>query len=213
MGDRGTLDPWDAEGWQRFIFLSAGVDPDAACGARTIAEQTPGLDGVYTSRGLKLPGDAALFRSGETFHVALRSGISTERKRFAVFHEVAEFWLRGVVHPDIEHCCNAIAGACTMPRAAFYSALREIGDDPHALAERFTVTPTSAALRIGEVTQLPLAVVTPSYMWIRGREWNWPDEAGIRTEARRRIVRPGLRKILLENRRVALAASDIEDGV
>lgn len=211
MGDGGYIDPWDADGWQRAIFIEAGLDPDAKCGARALAENMPGLAGIYTGRGLKLPGDGALFRSGGEHYVALRSGISVERKRFAAFHEIAEYKLRGVSHPDIERCCNAIAGACAMPRAAFWNALRSLGDNPHALADEFTVTPTAAALRIGEVTQLPLAVVTRSFMWIRGREFSWPDEAGIRVEARRRIVRPGLRKIQLEDRRVALAASDVED--
>ena len=211
MGYGGTLDPWDADGWQRAIFLDAGLDPDTKQSARVVAEGTPGLFGIYTGKGLKLPGDAALFRSGNDRYIALRSGISLERKRFAAFHEIAEYRLRDVIHPDIERCCNAIAGACAMPRAAFWSALRALSDDPHALANEFTVTPTAAALRIGEVTQLPLVVVTRSYMWIRGREFCWPDEAGIRIEARRRVVRPGLRKIQLEDRRIALAADGTEE--
>ena len=202
------LDLWDADAAQREAFEAAGLDPNEQCGARILVERTPDLSGIYTAKGLNLPGDGALFKMHGEFWVALRAGISTVRKRFAAFHEVAEFRHRHIVHPQIEQFCNAVAGAMAMPRVAFLRAMRQLGDNPHVLAEEFTVTPTAAALRIGEVTQLPLAVLTPSYMWIRGREWSWPDEARIRTEARRRVMRPGLRKIQLEPRRLALAAED-----
>lgn len=200
------VDLIEAEGCARHIMQLAGFDPDEPCSIRRLAEQTPGIAGIYTGRGLRLRKDCALFTLNGERWIARRSGISTARAKFGVAHELAEHYLHGQVREDIETMCNAIAGAIVMPRKAFARALREVGENLDALSELFDVTKTAAALRLGEVTQMPMVVMTPTWIWVRGADFAWPDEAQIRREAR--APRPGLRKIHIEPRRLALAVND-----
>lgn len=202
------VDLWEAEGCARSIKLDAGFDPNEECSIRWLAERTPKIAGIYTGRGLKLATDAELFSMNGERWIARRSGIPMERVKWGVAHELGEHHLEGQVRSDIEAMCNAIAGCLIMPRIPFAKSVRELEGDPHALAERFGVTVTAAAIRIGEVTDLPTAVMTPSWMWIRGREYFPTNTALIRCEAMH--PRPGLRKVLLEPRRQALFADAVD---
>ena len=200
---------WEADAWATTIRERAGVDADEVVKPSELARGL-GVE-LYQARGLRLPGDAALAFWGGKPRIALRSGLSVERARFAVFHELAEYALAGHVDATIEDACNAIAAALAMPRRAFLRAIRDLGEDPHALAHAFRVTPTAAALRLGETTQIPLAALTPSWMWIRGRAITWPPEPEIRRIARG--GRPGIRKLGLEPRRVALIVEELDEAI
>lgn len=196
----------EADEWAAEIRDRAGVDRDAIVKASVLARGL-GLE-IYQSRGLNLPGGAAISSWGGKRYIALADGLSVVRARELVLHECAEDTLRGTRDERVEHACNAIAAALAMPRVAFARAVRSEGESPERLAELFQVTQTSAALRIGEVTDHPLVALSRTFVWVRGREWTWPDESELR-----RIVRsgrPGVRVVRLEPRRAALFAEDLE---
>lgn len=203
------MDLGEADAWATCIRERAGVDADAVVRPSDLANRF-GLE-VYQGKGLKLRRDGELAAWGGRRYIAIRAGITVERARFAVLHEIAEEALRGQIDDDIERACNAIAGALAMPRRTFLCALREVGEDPHALAALFKVTPTAAALRIGETTQMPLAALTPSWLWIRGRPIVWPPETELRRIAR--VGRPGLRRIALEPRRIAIIVDGVDEAI
>lgn len=200
------MDVWEADAWADEIFSRAGVDQEREFRPSDVAKGL-GLT-VYQGRGLKLPGHAALASWNGQRYIALRDGLSVEKARFAVLHELAEFVLAGAHDESIEDACNAIAAALAMPHRRFSAAVQELGDAPAELAGMFHVTPTAAALRIGEVTRVPLVALTPSWHWVRGREWGWPGETELRRIAK--AGHPAIKKISLEPRRVALVVDRFE---
>ena len=108
---------------------------------------------------------------------------------------------------DEEAAADYLGAALVAPRRAFASALRALGDDLAELAAVFRSTETAAALRVGEVTGRPLAVVAPHRVRVRGPEsWAWPDESTLRAWARRGRV--GVRRCRLrdDDRRMMLIA-------
>lgn len=197
------MDVWESDAWAKEILHLARMPDDTFIRASDLAEALPGMCGVYQSKGLRLAGDAALARWNGSWYVAVRSGISMERGRFAVFHECAEyvFAIRGVHHPEKESACNAIAASLAMPRMPFLQSLKTYGENIEAVARCWKVTETSAALRIGEVTGRPLAAISPAQIRYRGDEFIWPIEKVLRSG-----THPGLKKISLEPRRFALVA-------
>lgn len=97
-----------------------------------------------------------------------------------------------------------------MPRAAYRKWASAVGADFVALGAAFGVTPTSAALRWGEVLGTPTLVVTPPAVRVRGDAWEWPDEAACRRLARSAALRPGLARATLgERKRVAVWAEAV----
>ena len=139
-----------------------------------------------------------------------RRGLSTERRSFAVAHELAEWWIRvreKYQGEDVEHAANYVAAAILSPRRAFRLALEQFGPDFAELAQAFRVTQTHVALREAELARLPRAVVSPALVRVRGpEEWVWPDESTLRRWARGRA--PDVRKTRLTDdpRRVVLDA-------
>lgn len=92
---------------------------------------------------------------------------------------------------DCEEAADYIGAAIQAPRQAFRARLRAVGQDMTQLALPFAITETSAALRLGEVEGLPLAVVAPKSVRVRGpAEWVWPDAETLRTWTRKPV--PGL---------------------
>ncbi|MDB4994234.1 MAG: hypothetical protein JWM74_1666 [Myxococcaceae bacterium] len=59
------------------------------------------------------------------------------------------------------------------------SLQRAFGFDLASIAAEVRGSQTWAALRVGEVLRMPLAVIAPRVR-VRGSEWGWPDEATLR---------------------------------
>ncbi len=148
--------------------------------------------------------------------ICVRARLGKEALRWAILHELAEWHLQRVGYrgEDVELVAEALTAALVVPRDAYRKALRVHGDPTvdgarwKQLAFDFSTSQTCVALRHGEVTDEPLAVVAPTTVRVRGREWTWPDELGLRQLAR--AERPGLRRAKLTDdpRRVVLAADD-----
>lgn len=94
---------------------------------------------------------------------------------------------------------------------AAFDALGEHPDEWELLAELFGTDSTAVVLRAAELTGRPLAVVTPSRVYARGRA-EWPDEQTLRAWARNGA--PGLRRAVLrdDRRRVVLEGPEEEVG-
>src|SRR5690606_30327780 len=93
--------------------------------------------------------------------IYVRRGLSAARQRFAVAHELAHWALGLLSGSEAEARCDALAACLVAPRRAFQRALRDT-DCYGELAELFGSTESCVALRLGEVTGEPVALVTPS---------------------------------------------------
>jgi hypothetical protein len=102
-------------------------------------------------------------------HIRVRYGISRERQRFALAHEIAEWHMRHVVDPRIEEQVNQLAAALIAPRMAFQRMVNALGVTAwRELGEAFGTTSTCMALRAGEAMGISLVVVSPAAIRARG---------------------------------------------
>jgi hypothetical protein len=160
-------------------------------------------------------GPAALIRVGDDWRIVLARSLPPLYAVFAVGHELAHWLLaqHGYDGDDEEAAADYLGAALLAPRRAFLAARRALGDDLPGLAEAFSITETGAALRLGEVLRVPVAVVSPGLVRVRGpEEWTWPDAATVRGWASRPIA--GLRKVRLTDdpRRTMLGIADWDAG-
>lgn len=201
------------EGLADAAYRDAGLDPTQPNVPRLVRAL---LGRGAVRRGPRpVRGPAALIRVGESWRIMLARGLPALVAHFAVAHELGHWLLRrhGYAGDDEERAADYLGAALLAPRRAFLAARRALGDDLPALAEAFGTTETSAALRLGEVCSVPLAVVAPQTVRVRGpEEWVWPDEGTLRRWARG--LAPGLRKVRLTDdpRRVVLDAEDVESA-
>jgi len=159
-----------------------------------------GAGTVLTVHARALPGDAALATVNGERRIYLRSGLSPLRQRWAVAHELGHLALElDSSTRENEDACDAFAAALLLPRRAFQVALRETGVSYTKLAQWFVTTESCAALRLGEVTDVPLALVAPSRTRVRGAEFGWPLElrAGRIPGVRRATLRDDRRRVAL----------------
>jgi hypothetical protein len=139
--------------------------------------------------------------------VCVKPGLSPQRAHFLICHEIAELHLGriGYRESDVELVADQLAAAILIPRGAYRAALQARGEAWGTIALDFYATETCAALRHGEVTGTPVAVVAPTLVRVRGGAWTWPStDHEIRRLARR--PGPGLRACRLtdDRRRVVL---------
>lgn len=165
--------------------------------------------GVQTVHAWSLPGDAALATVHGQRRIYVRRGLPPERLRWAIAHELGH-WALGLDSStrENEDACDAFAAALLVPHGAFRSALKTAGSSYTKLARHFVTTESCAALRFGEVTGVPLALVAPARVRLRGDGHAWPGEEALRSLAKEPRV-PGVRKVRLRDdaRRVALRVS------
>lgn len=116
---------------------------------------------------------------GAIAQVQLRAGepdpVSQWDCGHALGHVAAKRFGWGLEGSELEQACDLFAAAVLMPRLPYAAALHEFGEDWAELAVVFAVTETAAALRAGEVTGRPIAVVGP--LTARGRgDATWTTE-------------------------------------
>jgi hypothetical protein len=144
--------------------------------------------------------------------IFVRPRLSPESFRWAVLHELAEWHLQRVGYrsEDVEQAAELLTAALVVPRESYRGALRVHGEAWEQLALGFATTQTCIALRHGEITGEPLAVVAPATVRVRGQEWAWPPEPELRRLAR--ATRPGLRRGVLtdDRRRIVLLAENAD---
>jgi hypothetical protein len=179
--------------------LMAGDDSEAPKVLALARRVLGGPGTVLTVHARALPGDACLATVNGQRRIYLRSGLESRRLRWAVAHELGHLALElDSSTRENEDACDAFAAALLLPRRAFQLALRETGVSYTKLARWFVTTESCAALRFGEVTDVPLMLVAPARVRTRGAEFAWPPDMSRRP--------PGLRRATLrdDRRRVAL---------
>lgn len=109
----------------------------------------------------------------------------TKNVRSLIFHALGHYavTLAGTEIHD-ERLVIAVAARLTVPAVAFRRGVRA-GLGRHSLAKEFGVNETCAALRYGEVTGEPVAVITPARIYAAG-EWPWPAADVLRRMVRER---------------------------
>jgi hypothetical protein len=155
--------------------------------------------------------DGMLCWASPSWRICVRNTLPPERLRFVVAHEIAERYFKTAgceaTASDKEQQCDAVAACLVTPTEVFVDAVNHYGHTSFRhLASAFLVTQTCAALRVGEVTPTPLAVLHPTAVRFRGVAQRMPsDLARLRRLARGKMP-PGLEKIRLtdEPKRVVL---------
>lgn len=145
-----------------------------------------------------LPGDGQLARVRGEPRIYVRGKLSPQRLRWVVAHELGHLAL-GLDSStrENEDAADAFAAALLLPRRAFQSALREVGVSYSKLARWFATTESCAALRFGEVTDTPIALLAPERVRVRGAEFEWPEgwrgggveQTRLRDDRRRTVAR------------------------
>lgn len=191
-------------------YESAGLDPAEPDLPRLVRA----LLGTSVTRGPRpISGPAALYRVGPAWGIVVSSKLPLVHARFFIAHELAHWILRDEGLDDRDEAAADYLGAALLaPRRAYLAAVRA-GLELPELAERFGLTETGAALRIGETTGRPIVLVAPASVRPRGSEsWVWPPEPTLRVWARR--DRPGVARVRLvdDPRRVMLEGVELAAG-
>ena len=196
----------DAEGTARWIYERAGFDPSEPPGPSKLAKAL-GLK-VATAPKRGAWGHGCLVRLGGEWSIWLAPKLPVEHRAFAVAHELAEWSFRQRDDEATEALCDATAAAILAPRSFFAAQLERGLPDFSSLAAAFRTTESCVALRLGEVTGRPLALVSPGLVRVRGDDWSWPDADAVRRAAKA-PERHGLTLVRLtdDRRRVVLLAA------
>lgn len=170
-----------AEIEHRAILIHCGFRADDVPGAMVLATALLGHGSVVAVPPVEVWGEGEATPDGI---ILLRDDLAPARRDFVILHEVAEIWVqrRGCRFGDYrekEIACDAIAGALLAPTDAFREAADEHMQDFERLAFDFGATQTAMALRLGEVTQVPVRVFRPGLVRTRGLAFDW-DAGGAR---------------------------------
>lgn len=207
------MDAGDLDGLADALYREAKLELDEpvnpAALARTLLGSSDAVQ-VVPPHALKYTRAQLAFVSGEWRIYVRRDDRPT--MAFNVAHELAHWALRreGYDGDNEERDADYLGAAIIAPRRAFGAAVRIHGRDYVALAEAFGTTESLAALRFGEATSTPLALVRPGLVRVRSQlSFVWPDEGTITRWARGAVPR-GLVKTRLTDdpRRVLLVAGD-----
>lgn len=175
------MEPGDLDLAARRLRARAGFDEWAVALPGTIAEALFGDDGYEVVHGLGICGELLVWDGGGK--VRVDAGLSGEEQDFAAGHELGHYadhlesW--GLSGVQLERACDVFAAAIMMPPAPFMHALELFGDAWSEIAPLFGATETAVALRAGELTGRPIAVVGPLTCRARG-EAQWPEEQTLR---------------------------------
>jgi len=120
---------------------------------------------------------AMLVRIGDRAHIVVRRDVPEGELGHTIAHELAHWVLRREGMRDTEEACDYLAAALVAPTSAFRRALALLGPKLARLAKAFRTTETLVALRWGEISWTPLALVRPGRVRVRGQlEFVWPPE-------------------------------------
>lgn len=197
---------WDIEWNASHLHRRVGSDPANPWPVNTIARRLLGDDCIQPARPGACPSFAV---EGGKPTIRVPRCASVERLNFLVAHEVSEWFLEDAHLEWTELVADRLAAAILMPRPAFLAVYREAGLDLREIAQTFGVTETCAALRFGEVTMTPVAMLSPDMLRFRGLEWGWPGERALRGMLRDQLAIPEVQRVEVrdERRRTLLVAA------
>lgn len=161
---------------------------------------------VHAVRNLRQLAVAAVCEGRDV--VGYRASLPRPYANHGIVHEIGHIFMKRLGVEDSEDGADYIAAGVLMPAKDFRVRLREVGEDPTQLALPFGVTETSAALRLGEVNGVPVAVVAPLIVRVRGpEEWNWGSDPVVRQLSRTGGAGVIKAKLRDDSRRVWLRAA------
>jgi hypothetical protein len=187
----------DIEGTAERVYREIGAEPTTALSPMKIARHVLGDGAVRLVPATALPGVGSLARVRGQWLVFLREDAPLHAQRFVLCHELAH---RLLGPSATEHQCDALAAALLLPREAFLRALRQHRWRLAPMARVFCATESCVALRAGEVTTKPLALVTPRSVRIRGAAFAWPSAAELQALPETAKL-PGIRRVSLQDDR------------
>ena len=207
-GHPWRMQPW-IEGTVEHLYAEAGFDTRLGATPLRLARGLLGAGRVSTVHAGALTGDATLAWVHGEARIYLRSRLPLARRNFAVVHELAEWQLQREDYrgEDREEIADALAAALLAPRQQFLACLRENGIRFPLLARRFATTESLVALRLGEATGEPLALIAHRVR-VRGEDWGWPPEGELRVLASGRPPE-GMRKARLKDDRARVVLQAI----
>lgn len=167
----GMASIYEWEGVIRWVLAHASGDAWAIARALEVE--------VYAVKGLRQAACAGVAEGRDV--VGYRASLPRPYANHGIVHEIGHIFMKRLGVEDSEEGADYIAAGVLMPTNEFRARLREVGEDPTQLALPFGVTETSAALRLGEVNDVPVAVVAPLIVRVRGpEEWNWGPDPVVR---------------------------------
>lgn len=191
----------DAEALIEEAYARAGVrDEQAVCFPAELIRRRFGEDAIAIVHGLKQRASVGIVNGKPVF--AVRASLSREERRFCLGHELAHIVCNeaGYLGDDIETVCDFIGAGIQTRARPFLRRARAYGAKFEPLAVEFGTTQTWAALRYGETTGAPTAVIGPKSVRVRGSAWEWGSVENVR-----RIAKCGAegveRKQLTDDRR------------
>lgn len=209
------MDVHELEGIAEALYREAGCEPSAPESPVAIARKIIGVDAVEI-----VPPGTLRFTTAQLALVNGRWRIFVRRSDphtmlFSVAHELAHWALRreGYQGDDEERLADYLGACIIAPATAFSRAVRAAGDDMAELSEIFNTTQSLVALRWGERTSTPLALIRPGLVRVRSQlEFVWPEERVIRRWAQG-TPPDGLAKTKLTDdpRRVLLIADGLAE--
>lgn len=199
-----AVDQADIEGEAEAAYRAAGLELDEGVTPIWLAKRLLGPDAVVGVASLMQPGGGCLVRVHGQPRIYYRARLPPALRDFVIGHELAHALLGERVGDEAEAACDAFAAAVIAPRRAYLAALRAYGVRFTKLARAFATTESLVALRLGEVTGEPVALLAPHSLRVRGSECAWPSEPELRSVLPR--SGPGLARARLRDdpRRTAI---------
>jgi hypothetical protein len=169
------------------MYRAFGLDPEHGHQTLEIVNRL-GIELVQTDR--PMPGGARL-GAGKTIWV--QRVIQPRKAIFDVSHELAAYMLREwqYLEADLEDRENRLAACLLLPRPHVIRTLREVPwKGVRQFAKTLRVSDACAALRLGEATGDPVALIERQRVRLRGAPW--PLEESPERLAKCRRVPPGV---------------------
>lgn len=174
----------------RDIYRAAGASPLAVPdgGTADLAAAIYGDAIIRFQPGAILEGTLATIAGRRT--IVVRKGLSPASLNFAIGKQLARLFVGGADDGD---ATRAVAAWLVAPPDAFRAQM-QAGLWVGALADAFTMSATSAAIRIPEVGGPDATIVTPLRVHRRGKFLSWMSDDDVRALA----AKPGVRSLRRE---------------
>jgi len=188
----------DPQAWAAAILREVAMDGDEAPDPRRVAKRLSVTIVSSPARSI-LGGYGQMGRLGDGWVIRRAAGLPLPVLLFTIGHELGHIAIRryGVRVADEEPWCNVFAGALLLPRDPLRHAWVRGGDLGDVIERWPNVSPTCAALRLGETRLAETMVIQGRAMrYVRMEAEPSQDLIALGVEAARagRAARPGLAK-------------------
>jgi hypothetical protein len=199
-----NLSPSDADYLASRLIGDAGLPTTKIVPTPIIARELLGPGAIQIVPPAVLRPLGALARVGTRWRIFLRRGLAPELIGHVVGHELAHWAAKRDGATFDEDDCDLVGAALVLPRGTVPAGLDHLDEAARAAH----ASQSLVALRVGEARGVPLVLVAPHRVRVRGPDdWCWPDEDTVRAWARsgQRVARVRLSD---DRRRVVLVGRE-----